>query len=75
MADELGRKAEAAVNLGIFHPATLQNFFCCRKLTVPYKPTRLPRCYTRRDDVFRYFPWRRTFFISAPSVTVDAVMS
>ena len=35
MADDLGRKAEAAVNLVIFHPATLQNFGGCRKLTVP----------------------------------------
>ena len=35
VADELGRKAEAAVNLEIFHPATLQNFAGCRKLTVP----------------------------------------
>ena len=34
-ADDLGRKAEAALNLGIFHPATLQNFAGCRGLTVP----------------------------------------
>ena len=35
MADDLGRKAEAAVNLGLFHPVTLQNFAGCCKLTVP----------------------------------------
>ena len=35
MANDLGKKSEAAVNLGIFHPAILQNFADCRKLTVP----------------------------------------
>ena len=35
MADDLGRKAQAAVNFGLFQPATLQNFAGCCKSTVP----------------------------------------
>ena len=57
VADELGRKAEAAVNLEIFHPATLQNFAGCRKLTVPrwliakVLQTVNHRCQTKIDQV------------------------